>query len=395
MLKLEYALPYEVFGDEPLTAAIEPVEPYPLAVRATNIGFGTANNFQIQSAQPKIVDNKQGLAVDFKLLGTVVNGLTIPNTLLIPFGNVAPNQVSQAAWVMSSSLSGRFISFTSTFTHAADLGGSLTSLLQSVTTYTLLKDVLVDLPGRDKIPDYLVNETQDRGTMQSQLDAGVQPAAQFILESDQPNPLPVAEIAGNVTGSLSGANASLTYAFAQAVSSNVWVHSYAVFPYGNTATLTSARRADGKALNPANVWISKHFNKSTLSVVYWINILDLTSSTNTYVLQFNPSSLVAPPGQIADLAAKTAPDGGDALLTWTAPGEGGGSGFLFGGTYLIEAETSSTTVFAPANAQLRITTSTPPGVPQALNMPGLIGNAPPRRRRLSGESPEFGMIPHR
>ena len=138
VLKLEYAIPYEVFGQEPLLLpnTITPVEPYPLAVRATNIGFGTANNFQIQSAQPQIIDNKQGLAVDFKLLGTVVNGQTIPNTLLIPFGNVAPNQVSQGAWVMASSLSGRFISFTSTFTHAADLGGNLTSLLQSVTTYT-------------------------------------------------------------------------------------------------------------------------------------------------------------------------------------------------------------------------------------------------------------------
>ena len=375
VIKLEYALPYEVFGDEPLTSAIEPVEPYPVAVRATNIGFGTANNFQIQSAQPQIVDNKQGLAVDFKLLGTVVNGQTIPNTLLLPFGNVAPNQVSQGAWVMASSLSGRFISFTSTFTHAADLGGNLTSLLQSVTTYTLLKDVLVDLPGRDNIPDYLVNETQDRGTMQTQLDAGVQPAAQYILESDQPNPLPVTEIPGAVSGVLNGANAALTFTFTQGVSSNVWVHSYTPFSYGNSVTLTSARRADGKVMNPANVWISKHFNKNTLTDVYWINVLDLTSSTNTYVIQFNPSGLVIPPGQVADLTATPASDGGDVAMTWTAPGEGGNSGFLFGGRYLIEAETSSTTIFSPANAQLSFTTSTPPGVPQSINMPGLIGNS--------------------
>jgi len=244
LIKLEYVLPFEVFADEPLTAPIEPIEPFPLGVRATNIGFGTANNFSIQSAQPVITDNKQGLLIDFKLLGTVVSGQTVPNTLLIPFGNIAPSSVAQAEWIMSTTLSGRFVSFTSTFTHAADLGGQLTSLIQGVSTYTLLKDVLVDLPGRDATPDFLVNETMDRATMQAALDGGVQPPAEAILESDQPAPLPVAEISGTLTGTLGGPSAVLNFNFTQAVSSNVWVHSYAPFPYGK-ANLSYVTRADG------------------------------------------------------------------------------------------------------------------------------------------------------
>lgn len=74
VLKLEYVLPYEVFSNEPLTAdIIEPVEPFPLGLRVTNIGYGTAKNFQVESAQPKIVDNQQGLALDFRILGTMAN----------------------------------------------------------------------------------------------------------------------------------------------------------------------------------------------------------------------------------------------------------------------------------------------------------------------------------
>jgi hypothetical protein len=47
LLKLEYVLPFEVFGDEPLTdTKIEPIEPFPLGVRITNIGFGPAKNLQ-------------------------------------------------------------------------------------------------------------------------------------------------------------------------------------------------------------------------------------------------------------------------------------------------------------------------------------------------------------
>ena len=375
LLKLEYALPYEVFGQEPLITQIEPIVPYPLAVRATNIGYGTAGDFQIQSAQPVILDNKQGLAVDFTIIGTQVDGVTIPNTLLIPFGDVASQQVVQAGWVMTSSLSGRFISFTSTFTHAASLGGQLTSLIQSVTTYTLLSTVLVDLPGRDTIPDYLVNETTERLSMQGMLDSGVQPPAQDILESDQPSPLPVTEIPGALSGTLSGANATLTLQFTSAVGPNVWVHSYAAFTYGNTVTVTSARRGDGKPLNPANVWISKHFNKNTLLYMYWLNILDLTSSTNTYIVQFEPSQLVTPPGTVTNLSAATGASGGEAALAWTAPGESGNTGYLFGGRYFLEAEIDSTTVFSPADAQVTITTNASPGDAQAFDMTGLIGNA--------------------
>ena len=104
-LRLEYVLPFEVFGNEPLTDAIEPIEPFPLGVRVINAGYGTAKNFKIDSAQPKIIDNKQGLDVSFQLLGTVVGGKTIPDTLLVPFGDIQGGGVAQASWIMSATLS--------------------------------------------------------------------------------------------------------------------------------------------------------------------------------------------------------------------------------------------------------------------------------------------------
>jgi hypothetical protein len=375
LIKLEYALPYEVFADEPLTATIEPVEPFPLAVRVTNVGYGTANNFQIQSAQPKIVENKQGLQINFSLIGTQVNGQTIPDTLNIAFGTIPPQGVSQGSWVMATTLSGRFISFTSTFSHAAELGGQLTSLMQSVTTYTLLKDVLVALPGRDQNPDYLVNISQDRETMQDMLNLGIQPPAEFILESDQPQPLPVAEVAGSLSGELAGTNASLTFALTGAVSPNVWAHSYAVFPYGRNAKLVSARRGDGKPIDLRNVWISKHFRKSDNSTVYWINILDLTGSDNTYTVQFDPTGFDLPPGAIADLAAVTSSGGGSLALSWSSPGEDGYTGNLFGGHIYVAPELSSAAVFSPSASQVSFTTSAAPGSAQAFQISNLVGNA--------------------
>jgi hypothetical protein len=373
-IKLEYVLPYEVFGDEPLTAALEPIEPFPLGLRVTNVGYGTARNFQIDSAQPKITENKLGLLIDFKLLGSVVSGKTVPNTLLIPFGDVAPGGVSQAEWIMSTSLSGRFIEFTSTFTHAADLGGQLTSLLQSVTTYTLIKDAMVDLPGRDTVPDFLVNMSMDREAMQTVLNAGGTPPAEALLESDQPQTIPVTDVAGTISGVLSGTHASLDFVRAPGVSTGVWVRASTPFPLdGRALKLISARRSDGKVMNLANVWISKHFRKSDTSVLYRVNVLDLATEAQSYTLNFDPTSLDAPPAAVADFAAATAGSGG-LSLAWSAPGEDGNQGQILGGRYLIETSEDANATFVSTSTQINFSTTTSPGDRQIYLASGLIGN---------------------
>jgi hypothetical protein len=374
-LKLEYVLPFEVFADEPLTTAIEPVEPFPLGVRVTNVGFGTAKNFKIDSAQPRITENKQNLAIDFRLLGTVVGGQTIPDTLLVPFGDVAAGGVGQASWVMATTLSGRFVSFTSTFTHAAELGGQLTSLIQSVTTYTLLRDVRVDLPGRDATPDFLVNATMDREAMKDVLDAGQVVPAQVILESDQAEPIPVQDLAGMVTGALGGTSSTLELGFAVGVGSNVWVRVSAPITPPAGLRLTSARAGDGRTLDVKNAWISKHFRKDDTTVLYRLNVLDLTSGASYYTLQFDPAGLDDFPGVVTDLAAETGPVGGTLALSWTAPGEDGYTGGILGGSYFIQSSISSAPVFLPEFAQLHLTTSTAPGRLESFLLTGLIGNA--------------------
>lgn len=374
LLKLEYVLPYEVFADEPLTAALEPVEPFPLGVQVTNVGFGTAKDFKIDSAQPKIVENKLGLQIDFRLLGTVVGGRTIPDTLLVPFGDIPAGGVGQASWVMATTLSGRFIEFTSTFTHAAELGGDLTSLLQSVTTYTLVKDVLVETPGRDAVPDFLVNASLDRGAMQDLLDSGGEPPAELILESDQPVPIPVLERSARLEGSLGGVNAELSLVFDTPPAAGSWVHASVPFPYGGTARIVSARRADGTVLNLKNAWISKHFRKSDLSVIRRLHILDLASGASSYALTFDAASLDAAPGAVTDLAARTGAVGGALSLSWTAPGEDGFAGGILGGRYLLGFSEDPLGPFTPGAAQVSFTTSTAPGRSESATVGSLVGN---------------------
>lgn len=70
ILALDYFLPIDVLGDDPATTPIEPVVPFPLGLRLRNVGAGIAKNLKIDSGQPKIVENYQGLLLNFAITGS-------------------------------------------------------------------------------------------------------------------------------------------------------------------------------------------------------------------------------------------------------------------------------------------------------------------------------------
>ena len=158
-LVLDYFIPAEVFGDDPFTPTIEVPEPFNLGLRIANRASGAAGNLQMESAQPVIKDNKQGLAVSFDLLGSSVNGQAVTPNLNLNFGTLDAYATAVARWNMQATLSGKITSFTSSFTHADALGGQLTSLLDGVFTHYLIHDVVVDLPGRDPVRDFLASDS--------------------------------------------------------------------------------------------------------------------------------------------------------------------------------------------------------------------------------------------
>lgn len=148
LLSLDYFLTRDVVGDDPLTPAIEPIEPYTLGLRIKNNGVATARNLAVDSAQPKIVENNQGLLIGFKIIGSYINDAPAQNTLLLNFGDIAGNSSKTGRWLMESTLAGRFTEFSAKVTHADELGGSLTSILQAANTHLLIRDVRVDRAGK-------------------------------------------------------------------------------------------------------------------------------------------------------------------------------------------------------------------------------------------------------
>ncbi|HOX21969.1 MAG TPA: fibronectin type III domain-containing protein, partial [Elusimicrobiales bacterium] len=376
-LDLEYFLPFEVIGDEPLTASVEPVEPFALGLRVVNSGYGTAKNLRINSGQPSIVENKQGLLIGFQLLNSWLGGNALPsNTLDIAFGDIAPNTAKVAQWRMSTTLSGRFTQFSASFSHASELGGALTSLINSVTTYTLVRDVLVDLPGRDKQFDFLVNISTPRAALETMFSENVELLPDLLLESDSLSRSPVYPLTAELSGDLGGSHSELTLNFTQSVpGGSGWAYASVPAPMNGAIPLNSVVRADGKAINAKNYWISRHYDKNTTSFVYKLHLLDYAEGqTQSYKLGFDSSQLDQPPAAVSDLNA-VSPHPGACALNWTAGGEDLFSGTIYNGKYAIFYSTDLAAAPQMESAEIVFSTTTPPTLSQNYVATGLLGNA--------------------
>lgn len=276
-LVLDYFLADEVNGDNPFTQEIEPVEPYTLGVRISNTGSGTAKSVKLKSAQPTIIENKQGLAVDFKITGSYINDQPAAKTLLLDFGDIPAKSNSVGRWIMETSLTGRFTEFSATYSHADELGGELTSLIDSVNTHMLVHDVLLDLPGRDNIRDFLARHGSDELYL-------------YESESNASSLIGCIDclVVTPLTGSLSSAQVigdlsrhTLTVDTKSAPLGYIKLSD----PYMGNKPFSKVVRADGKVLRTENFWLSKTIKEDKINYDYFINIFDANPGT-TYTLDF-------------------------------------------------------------------------------------------------------------
>lgn len=310
LLTLDYFLTQDVWGDDPLTAAVEPIEPYTLGVRIKNTGAATAKNVKIDSAQPKIVENEQGLAINFQIVGSYLNDQPATQSLLIPFGDIAASSAANGRWLMTSTLAGRFVEFNATFTHADELGGAVTSLLQATNAHFLIRDVKVDLPGRDNIRDFLGS---DGGVVRLYESSGLDTAV-----ADQ-SAYSVLTAAG--TNTAGEALYSLT---TPATAGAMYVR--LPDPYNGTKALGKVTRADGKLMASENVWLSKkrennvlkhYFNlfDTNTSGIYNVAIVDPSATPRPPVIQFIPDKTVTEGTQVSFLVESSDPDGTAPVVT--------------------------------------------------------------------------------
>ncbi len=268
---LDYFLTRNVFGDDAFTDAIEAPVPFPLGVRVKNTGNNTAHDLKIDSAQPEIVENEQGLLIGFAIEGSQVNGEPAKDSLLVEFGDIEPGSAAVGTWIMTCTLSGQFTEFGAVVSHADELGGELTSLIQQedVHTHFLVKDVRVDIPGRDALTDFL---TDDAGTLMVYESCGIDSE---VADQSENSSLELLER----TGSRFSYNVTTP-----AVPG--FIHLKRPDPHNGRKVLSRVTRSDGKQIKPANAWLSKERKENPASGWnYYVNLFD-SNTTGAYILVF-------------------------------------------------------------------------------------------------------------
>ena len=330
-LTLDYFLTKEIVGDNGFTPEVEAAEPYTLGVRISNNGFGFAKSVKIESAQPRIVENKLGLAVNFKILGSYLEDQPSTPSLLINFGNIEPKGVTTGRWIMESNLAGEFKAFNASFTHADELGGELTSLLQAANENYLVRDVLMDLPGRDSLRDFLAYSVTEELYLFESESTG-------LNEAGCTNCKKVTQVNNAV---ISAEDSSRSLFDFEPVGGLTYASG--TDPFDGSKVLAKVVRENGSIVHPQNAWLSKKRAEDKINFEYFVNIFD-NNSSGSYTLYWGGNVVDIPQPPVIQFM----PD----VITF----EGGNVGFLVNATDPNNTLPTITPVRLPAGASFNPST---------------------------------------
>jgi hypothetical protein len=162
-LYVDYFMQRDILGDDALTTdVVEPTVPAELGVIIHNQGAGEAKNVTLETAEPQIIDNEKGLAIDFAMYGASFNGSPRQLGLTsIPFGNIGSGQTAVGEWLFTSSLLGHFISYEAHVIHNSSYGNSDLSLVSHLDIHELIHPIYAYGNLDDGINDFLVNDNPD------------------------------------------------------------------------------------------------------------------------------------------------------------------------------------------------------------------------------------------
>jgi hypothetical protein len=291
-LTLDYFLTREVKADDPLTSEIEPIEPYTLGVRVQNNGLAQARNLKIESAQPRIVENEQGLLIGFEIIGSTVDDQPVTPTLLTDFGNIPGNSSKAGRWEMTSTLSGEFVEFSATFTHDDELGGALTSIIDATNAHLLVRDVRDDLPGRDTVRDFLA------------MDGDI-----FrVYESDSIDTV-VTDRSQDATFTLQNQSGTLVTHQLSFPATNGFSYVRLADPYNGQKEIKQVVRSDGKLIPLDNAWQSRTRNRN--AATGWDNDISFfdVNTTGVYIVQMDNQVIGPVPPVLQFIPSRTTYEG--------------------------------------------------------------------------------------
>ena len=275
-LDLTYFMQRDIYGDDPLTEEVEPMEPAEFSLLINNIGYGDATNVRMVTNQPEIIDNEKGLLIDFEILSAQLNGgdktLALGGSVATDFGTIPARSQAYAQWWLTSSLLGHFTEYDVRATHVTSYGNPDLSLLNEVTIHELIRSIKVD----NEVSGFMVNDLPD---------AEDTPDMVYFTDGTTAE----VAVAANATWQK---QSNTEYLLTITPSQAGWNYGHITDPTYGRATLMGVRRqSDGKEINLRNFWQTDRTLRDSKDWLYENNLHfvdNIANSTETYLLTFEP-----------------------------------------------------------------------------------------------------------
>jgi large repetitive protein len=280
-LVLHYFMQRDILGDDSLTEDIvEPTIPAELSLMINNEGFGAAKNVNVESAQPRIIDNDKGLLVDFKMIGSNFNNEPRQLGLLnVNFGDIEAKQSAIGQWYFTSSLIGHFVKYDVKVVHKSSFGNANLSLIKASYIHELIKSVRDYQATADKIDDFLVNDIADAYDTPDRIYLS-NGTSEEVKKSD------AIQILDKLTPS------TLTSKVKINPSTSGWNYNSILYPEAAQYELIKVVRDNDNVEIPLkNVWQTSVTLKDGLNPKYEnkLHVLDKISDVSTYTLFYKPT----------------------------------------------------------------------------------------------------------
>ncbi len=281
-LDLTYFMQRDIYGDNPLTTDIvEPVVPAEFSVLIHNKGNGDANNVRMLTQQPKIVENEKGLAVDFAIVSSSLNGgekaMSLSGEIATEFGTIGAGKSSYATWGLTSSLLGHFTDYDVSVTHVTDYGNPDLTLLDKVTIHELIHSVNAKI-GDTTYRAWITNDVAD--------------------SKDEPDHIYLSNGTDEDLVALSDATEIVSlgnsrYRISVTVPQKEWFYTSVANPAGKYSNIIGITNEDtGEALDAENFWTTDYTMRDGIDPMldYRLHIADLSTAPGTrhYVVEFEP-----------------------------------------------------------------------------------------------------------
>ena len=255
-LDLTYFMQRDIWGDDAMTEdVVEPMVPAEFTVLINNKGYGDANNVKMVTEQPKIIENKKQLLIEFEILSSQLNGqdkvLAMGESVATEFGTIPAHSQSYATWELQSTLLGHFVKYNVEATHVTSHNNPDLSLLDQVTIHELIHGFTVNTQHpspNTPLRAFLCNDVLDPDDMPDQV--------YFSNATQQEVNMAANMETHKVVGSaLDDAGNPLQYTLTVLPTEQGWTYGFVEDPTEGRNKLASIVRQSDKAVIPLdNMW---------------------------------------------------------------------------------------------------------------------------------------------